>query len=113
MSGAILIDIWSDFSRYLERLNMKSKYKFGRFAVGFFKIIGWILIILGMIIFLSVSAATLWADINFNGYGYLFTFGFITSLFYSLWWVLAGALVIASAEFYEAIYDVGDNSFRR
>ena len=92
---------------------MNSKYKFGRFFVGFFKVIGWITIIAGIFIFLSVSLGTLWADVNYFGTGYLFTFGFITSLFYSLWWVFVGALIIASAEFYEAIYDIGDNSFRR
>jgi len=93
-----------------------NRYGFGRFAVKFFRVIGWVTIAFGVFLFISTALPGLVLSINqmqYQGASFAFLTTFFGSLAAGLAPAVAGIAIIAGSDFYAAILDIADNSFKR
>ena len=91
----------------------KKRYPFGRFAVILNRVIGWLIIAFGVLVFLTTNLGGLLSQIQYGGSDALLTGGFFFSLLGALGPIITGVGVLIFADLLEAILDTGDNSFRR
>ncbi len=93
--------------------NENKRYSFGRFGVLLNRIIGWIIIIFGILVLIKGQFTILVNSFELYGLTGMLSLSFLMIVFSVIGPILAGIAFLIVADVFEAILDTGNNSFRR